>query len=276
MKSFLHLPPKAHSNNANKCSNDSSLALRFFLLSSCLSNYYQNSKPDDEQTKAISCPLFNDRLQFVSRTMIAYLAGRVLEKNTNSVIIEVGGVGYEVIVPLTTFYKLGEVGSKVSLRIYTHVREDTLQLYGFMTEIEKQLFLKLIAVQGISTKSALSILSSMNADEVVQAILSKDIVKLTTIPGVGRKIAERLTVELKDKLRDFELAESTSYGFKSEKTPDAKALSVYQDALSALINLGYQRSVAETALKNVLSENPEIELTELIRRGLQTLSKVRG
>ncbi|GIU82570.1 MAG: Holliday junction ATP-dependent DNA helicase RuvA [Pyrinomonadaceae bacterium] len=208
--------------------------------------------------------------------MIAYLAGRVLEKNTNSVIIEVGGVGYEVIVPLTTFYKLGEVGSKVSLRIYTHVREDTLQLYGFMTEIEKQLFLKLIAVQGISTKSALSILSSMNADEVVQAILSKDIVKLTTIPGVGRKIAERLTVELKDKLRDFELAESTSYGFKSEKTPDAKALSVYQDALSALINLGYQRSVAETALKNVLSENPEIELTELIRRGLQTLSKVRG
>ncbi len=220
--------------------------------------------------------MFNDRLQFVSRTMIAYLAGRVLEKNTNSVIIEVGGVGYEVIVPLTTFYKLGEVGSKVSLRIYTHVREDTLQLYGFMTEIEKQLFLKLIAVQGISTKSALSILSSMNADEVVQAILSKDIVKLTTIPGVGRKIAERLTVELKDKLRDFELAESTSYGFKSEKTPDAKALSVYQDALSALINLGYQRSVAETALKNVLSENPEIELTELIRRGLQTLSKVRG
>jgi Holliday junction DNA helicase RuvA len=200
--------------------------------------------------------------------MIAYLLGKLLEKNVNSVIIDVNGVGYEVIVPLTTFYKLGEVGSKISLRIYTYVREDTLQLYGFMTEAEKQLFLKLISVQGISTKTGISILSSMNADEIAQAILAKDIVKLTTIPGVGRKTAERLTVELRDKLKDF----ASNIEYKTDADLDG----IYKDALSALINLGYQRPIAEAALKKALSENNETDLKELLRRGLQILSKVRG
>ncbi len=208
--------------------------------------------------------------------MIAYLSGKVLEKNANSVIVDVGGVGYEVIVPLTTFYKLGEVGSEVSLRIYTYIREDALQLYGFMTEAEKQLFLKLIAVQGISTKSGISILSSMSVDEIVQAILSKDIVKLSTIPGVGKKIAERLIVELQDKLRSFDLATPLDSEDGSVKASQSKTISVYQDALSALINLGYNRQIAENTLKKVLSENPEIELKELLRRALQILSKVRG
>jgi Holliday junction DNA helicase RuvA len=208
--------------------------------------------------------------------MIAYLSGKVLEKNANSVIVDVGGVGYEVIVPLTTFYKLGEVGSEVCLRIYTYVREDALQLYGFMTEAEKQLFLKLIAVQGISAKSGISILSSMSVDEIVQAILSKDIVKLSTIPGVGKKIAERLIVELQDKLRSFTLTASLDSKDDGAKASQSKTISVYQDALSALINLGYHRPIAENTLKKVLSENPEIELKELLRRALRILSKVRG
>lgn len=199
--------------------------------------------------------------------MIAYISGKVLEKNTSSIIVEVGGIGYEIIVPLTTFYEIGEVGSSISLRVYTHVREDAMQLYGFLTEKDRKLFLKLISVQGISTKSAISILSKMNADEFAHAILSKDTNRLMTIPGVGRKLAERLLVELKDKLQDFEL------------TADSKVKqdflgSEYHDAINALINLGYQRNVAENAIKVAIEEGTEIDVKKLLKRSLQILSKV--
>ena len=122
--------------------------------------------------------------------MIAYLSGKLLEKSANSVIVDVGGVGYDVSIPLSTFYELGEVGGDVQLRIYTHVREDAIQLFGFSTERDRDLYLKLISVQGVGPKSGITMLSGMNADEIIAAIRSDNLPKLTAIPGVGRKTAE--------------------------------------------------------------------------------------
>ncbi|MCX7639476.1 MAG: Holliday junction branch migration protein RuvA [Pyrinomonadaceae bacterium] len=199
--------------------------------------------------------------------MIAYLSGKLLEKNVTSLIVDVGGVGYEVFVPLTTFYEVGEIGSMVSLRIYTHVREDSLQLYGFLHEKERQLFLKLISVQGISAKSGISILSSMNADELIKAILNKDITKLMAIPGIGRKTAERLTIELRDKLKNLATFED---GTKAKKVEFPE----HEDVIAALVSLGYQKSVAESAVKEAMKEETEMDIKKLLRKSLQILSKV--
>ncbi|MDW8304473.1 MAG: Holliday junction branch migration protein RuvA [Acidobacteriota bacterium] len=199
--------------------------------------------------------------------MIAYLSGKLLEKNVTSLIVDVGGVGYEVFVPLTTFYEVGEIGSMVSLRIYTHVREDSLQLYGFLHEKERQLFLKLISVQGISAKSGISILSSMNADELIKAILNKDITKLMAIPGIGRKTAERLTIELRDKLKNLATFED---GTRAKKVEFPE----YEDVIAALVSLGYQKSVAESAVKEAMKEETEMDIKKLLRKSLQILSKV--
>lgn len=199
--------------------------------------------------------------------MIAYLSGKLLEKTATSVIIDVGGVGYEVIVPLTTSHEIGEIGSLVSLRIYTHVREDSLQLYGFLNEKDRNLFLKLISVQGISTKSGISILSSMSTEDVVKAILNKDISKLMTIPGVGKKTAERIMVELHDKLQDFVTSEEYTDRKKPEKDLD------YEDAIAALVSLGYQKHVAESAIKTAIREGTETDVKKLLKRSLQLLSR---
>src|SRR5580765_7737720 len=135
--------------------------------------------------------------------MIAYLSGKLLEKHTNMAIVDVGGVGYEVSIPLSTFYELGEVGSDVQLRIYTHVREDAIQLFGFKTLRERELYLRLISVQGVGAKSGITMLSGMGADEIILAIRTDDLARLTTIPGVGRKTAERMVIELRDKVGEF-------------------------------------------------------------------------
>ncbi len=135
--------------------------------------------------------------------MIAYLSGKLLEKQATAVILDVGGVGYEVTIPLSTFYELGEVGDAVELRIYTHVREDALQLFGFRTLRERELYLKLISVNGIGAKSGITMLSGMSADEIVTAIRTDNLARLTSIPGVGKKTAERLVIELRDKLDEF-------------------------------------------------------------------------
>ena len=139
-------------------------------------------------------------LCFNCETMIAYLSGKLLEKQTNTAIIDIGGVGYEVSIPLSTFYELGEVGSDISLRIYTYVREDAIQLFGFKTLRERELYLQLISVQGIGAKSGITMLSGMSADEIITAIRSNDLARLTSIPGVGKKTAERLVIELRDKV----------------------------------------------------------------------------
>src|SRR3954453_13363656 len=129
-------------------------------------------------------------------TMIAYLSGKLIEKQANTAIVDVGGVGYEISIPLSTFYELGEVGSDVQLRIYTHVREDAIQLFGFKTLRERELYLRLISVQGVGAKSGITMLSGMGADEIILAIRTDNVARLITIPGVGRKTAERLVIEL--------------------------------------------------------------------------------
>ena len=197
--------------------------------------------------------------------MIAHLTGKLLEKQTNSAIVDVAGVGYDVTIPLSTFYELGEIGSDVSLRVHTHVREDAIQLFGFKSGRERDLFLRLIGVQGVGPKLAITMLSGMSADEMVLAIRKEDLAKLTGIPGVGRKTAERLVVELRDKMAD--LGESKA---SAEALP---ADSVFDDALSALINLGYQRAAAEKALNAAAKEGTEITVQKLLRRSLQILAK---
>lgn len=200
--------------------------------------------------------------------MIAYLSGRLLEKSANSVILDVAGVGYEVAIPLSTFYELGEAGSDVQLRIYTHVREDTLQLFGFKTVRERDLFLRLTSVQGVGPKLGVTILSGMSADEIVKSIRSNDLARLTSIPGVGRKTAERLVVELRDKVGELAMAAGAASG-----GAPLPAEGLFEDALSALVNLGYQRSAAERALQKAAQEGTEASVQKLLRRSLQILAK---
>lgn len=203
--------------------------------------------------------------------MIAYLTGKLFEKQANSVIVDVGGVGYEVIIPLSTFYELGDVGSDVQLRIYTHVREDTLQLFGFKTKRERELYLKLISVQGIGAKSGITMLSGMSADEIITAIRTDNVVRLTAIPGVGKKTAERLVIELRDKVTD--LLGGVAIETIGADGTDVPADAVYEDALSALLNLGYNRAAAEKALKETIKEGTEMTVQKLLRRSLQQLAK---
>ena len=206
--------------------------------------------------------------------MIAYLSGKLLEKQANTVIVDVGGVGYEVTIPLSTFYELGEVGSDVQLRIFTHVREDALQLFGFKTERERLLYLKLISVQGIGAKSGITMLSGMNADEIIVAIRTDNLARLTSIPGVGKKTAERLVIELRDKLNDLTSAASQQQLTSVSGGINATSVdAVYDDALSALTNLGYQRNAAEKALKQAVQDGTEMSVQKLLRKSLQFLAK---
>ncbi len=203
--------------------------------------------------------------------MIAYLSGKLLEKEANTVIVDVNGVGYEVMIPLSTFYDLGEIGEDVSLRIFTYVREDTLQLFGFKTIRERELFLLLISVSGIGPKSAITALSGMSADEIIGAIRSNNLARLNSIPGVGKKTAERLVIELRDKI--VKLAAVASEEMKSEGIPQMSGDDVYDDALSALSNLGYHYNAAEKALKQAMQEGTEMSVQKLLRRSLQLLAK---
>ncbi len=199
--------------------------------------------------------------------MIAHLSGKILEKETDRVVIDVGGVGYEVGIPLSTFYELGEVGSDVSLRIYTNVREDAIQLFGFKTARERDLYLQLISVQGVGAKSGVTLLSGMSADEIILALRSGNITKLTSIPGVGKKTAERLIVELRDKV--VSIGSDTT----ASATLPTGENAVVDDALSALVNLGYQKAAAEKALQQAMKEGAELSVQKLLRASLQILAK---
>ncbi len=207
--------------------------------------------------------------------MIAHLSGTLLAKQATSVIVDVAGVGYDVAIPLSTFYELDEPGSPVQLRIYTHVREDALQLYGFKTSRERELFLQLISVSGVGPGLAIKLLSGMNADEMIAAIHTNNLARLVSIPGVGRKTAERLVVDLRDKIAalsprelEEEFAAKAAAGGAST-SPD----SIHGDALSALQNLGYQKSAAEKAVKNAIDEGGEISVELILRRSLRSLAK---
>ncbi len=207
--------------------------------------------------------------------MIAYLSGKILEKEANSVIIDVGGIGYEATIPLSTFYELGEIGEAVALRIFTYVREDALQLFGFKTLQERELFLKLITVSGIGPKVGISMLSGMNADEIIAAIRTDNLARLTSIPGIGRKTAERLVIELRDKVASLASISSASTSASSDGIGQTAASTneIYDDAISALVNLGYQRNAAEKALKQAVQDGTEMSVQKLLRRSLQLLAK---
>ena len=206
--------------------------------------------------------------------MIAHLSGTLLSKQATSVILDVGGVGYEVTIPISTFYELEEPGSKVQLRIYTHVREDALLLYGFKTARERELFMRLISVSGIGPKLGITLLSGMSADEMIASIRTNNLARLTLIPGVGRKTAERLVMELRDKiaaLSSRELEEELGAKPSVSVTPTEDA--VRADALSALVNLGYQRSAAEKAINAAVGEGGDISVESILRRSLRRLAK---
>ncbi|MCI0336270.1 MAG: Holliday junction branch migration protein RuvA [Acidobacteria bacterium] len=204
--------------------------------------------------------------------MIAHITGKLIQKQPNSVIVEVGGgVGYELTVPLSTFYDLGDIGTDVSLRVYTYVREDALHLYGFRTEREKKLFLLLISVSGIGPKLAITALSGLSAEELVEAIRVGDLVRLVSIPGVGKKTAERMLVELKDKVVSLvspELEERLRAGIAVNAGEAMR-----DDVISALVNLEYPRAAAERAVINVLKENPDANFETTLKLALRKLAR---
>lgn len=195
--------------------------------------------------------------------MIAHLRGALLEKTPNSAIIEVGGVGYEVAISVSTFTHLPDPGAEVRLRIHTHVREDTFALFGFVTVDEKALFEKLIAVGGIGPKLAMNVLSGIAAGELVTAIRSSQTDRLIRIPGVGKKTADRIVLELRDKLEGIG-------GVAVTPAPKALVLSdLEMDVLSALVNLGCQRTAAENAIRKAVAAGASPAFEELFRKSLE-------
>ena len=198
--------------------------------------------------------------------MIAWIQGALLSKAADRVVVNVDGVGYEVNIPFSTYYELGELGDRVSLHVYTHVREDTLSLYGFLTPLEKRLFILLLGVSGVGPRLAIAVLSGLPVEELMRAISEADIVRLSSVPGIGKKTAERLALELREKVRPI-LAELG----KGAGGPVVVS-SVQSDVVSALVNLGYGRPIAEKAVSLVTKDIPEARFEDLLRRSLKRIS----
>jgi holliday junction DNA helicase RuvA len=196
--------------------------------------------------------------------MIAHLQGQILTKSPQQVVVDVGGVGYRVVIPVSTFYRLGAEGSPVSLLVHTHVREDTLALFGFLSGHEQALFERLIEVAGVGPKLAINILSGIEAPELIEALRAGDVARLTRIPGVGRKTAERLILELKDKVAALLRT--------VEGPPAPPASGPKEDLVSALANLGYSRPEAEKGAERALRDDGAGRFEDLLRRALQVLS----
>jgi holliday junction DNA helicase RuvA len=196
--------------------------------------------------------------------VIAHISGTLAQKIPGEAVVDVGGVGYQIFIPLNVFYRLPEIGASVSLQIHTHVREDALQLFGFQDHEEKQLFLLLINVSGIGPKLAVNILSGIAAEDLARALKEADQARLVAIPGVGRKLAERMIVELKDKFATLAPA-----GHESAKSDGGSQLLL--DAVSALVNLGYKRPEAEKLVREVLKKG-ERSLENVIKETLRRMS----
>jgi holliday junction DNA helicase RuvA len=199
--------------------------------------------------------------------VIAYLRGRIFAKHPNRIIVDVNGVGYEVAVPLSTFYGLGEPGAEIALRIHTHVREDALLLYGFATLLELDLFERLIGISGIGPKVALAVLSGIEPKDLVRAVERGDVARLTAIPGVGKKTSERMVLELKDRLPSARLVAETAGAAASE------APVLRDDVLSALTNLGYHRPLAEEAVDAAVRATPDGSFERTLKQALRELAK---
>jgi len=199
--------------------------------------------------------------------VIAFLRGRISDKQPNRIVVDVNGVGYDVAVPLSTFYGLGEPGSDIALRIHTHVREDALALYGFATHIEQELFLRLIGVSGIGPKLALAVLSGIEPNDFIRAIERGDVARLTAIPGVGKKTAERIVLELKDRLPRKLAAPAAAAEAAGDRSD------VRDDVLSALVNLGYHRPLAEKAVAAALKTAPDGGFEQTLKQALRELAR---
>ena len=199
--------------------------------------------------------------------MIASLKGLLVEKQPNRLIVDVRGVGYEVLVPLSTYYQTPDPGGEVLLRIHTHVREDTLALYGFMTTLEQQIFERLIAISGIGPKLALAVLSGIDSRDLVHAVQFGDTARLTTIPGIGKKTAERITLELRDRLAKLAMAAPEGAGGAAA---DGE---LRGDLLSALLNLGYHRPLAERAVDGALKAAGNKSFESRLKEALRELAR---
>jgi holliday junction DNA helicase RuvA len=199
--------------------------------------------------------------------VIARLAGTLAEKAPGRVIVDVQGVGYDLQVPLSTFYVVGDLGATLILRVHTHVREDVIALYGFATSLEQELFERLISISGIGPKLALSVLSGIEPPDLVRAIKAQDVARLTAIPGVGKKTAERIGLELKDRM-----PQSLQAAADTIKPPAAED-QLRDDLLSALVNLGYQRVPAEKAIERELQRTPDAIFEHALRAVLRALMK---
>jgi len=197
--------------------------------------------------------------------MIAWLKGTLRSKAADRVVLDVGGVGYEVLIPFSTYYDLGNPGEIVDLHIYTHVREDALLLYGFLTALEKRAFTLLIQVSGVGPRLAVTALSGLPVDELIRAVSQSDILRLSSVPGIGKKTAERIILELKDKARNLA---------SSEELPESATMPspVHDDVVSALVNLGYARNVAEKAVGRVLGQGDSGRFEDLLRKSLKQIS----
>ena len=199
--------------------------------------------------------------------MIGFLRGRIADKQPNRLIVDVQGVGYDVHVPLSTFYDAGEAGADISLRIYTHVREDALQLYGFLTELEQQLFERLIGISGIGPKLAIAVLSGIDPRDLLGRVQRGDVARLTAIPGVGKKTAERIVLELKDRLAQMPGAAP------ADAAPANGADRLRGDLLSALQNLGYHRPQAEKAIDATLQTMSDPTFEQALKAALRELMR---
>ena len=202
--------------------------------------------------------------------MIAHLRGTIHEKHPNRIVVDVNGVGYDVFVPLSTFYGLGEVGATIALRVHTHVREDALVLYGFATLVEQLLFERLIGVSGIGPKVALAVLSGIEPQDLIRAIESGDVARLTKIAGVGRKTSERIVLELKDRLPRAPAIAPAAPGTAPPRS------TLRDDVVSALVNLEYHRPLAEKAADaaiKALGSSPDADLERVLRQALREIAK---
>lgn len=198
--------------------------------------------------------------------MIGALTGRIVDKQPERLVVDVQGVGYQLHVPLSTFYELGEPGSTVSLRVHTYVREETLALYGFATMLELQVFERLISISGVGPRLALAVLSGIEPPDLVQAVMQGDVTRLTRIPGVGKKTAERIGLELKDRL-PAGLQEGADGDGETPPAADERG-----DVVSALLNLGYHRTVAERAAQAAVESGAD-GFERTLRQALRELSK---
>jgi holliday junction DNA helicase RuvA len=199
--------------------------------------------------------------------MIALLSGTLVEKAPSRLIVDVHGVGYQVQVPLSTFYVVGDAGAAVTLRVHTHVREDALALFGFATALEQDLFERLIGVSGIGPKLALAVLSGIEPADLIRAIRLQDVARLTAIPGIGRKTAERIGLELKDRLPTAAMAAT------EPRVAVAPEDQLRDDLMSALLNLGYQRGVAEKAIEKVVRQGSALQFEQALKDVLRALMR---